>query len=163
MSRKIGTSVDLDDSTAAVIVTLKNKDGDDDETLGSGTFPLAEVHSDLQTRVALYGLSKILQDRTSDSSMKDSRLDEMKEVFARLVEGQWAKAREAGGPTISAEVEALAALQGVSVADVQKSLRRYDDASKQKILNNPTVKAKAAEILASRNAEGDVDLSAFAA
>lgn len=176
MARKLskyGVNVELDHENGKVIVTqFERETGDDGEVkpegdkteIGKRIFDFNAMAENAQTFAKLYGLSKLVQDRTSDQSSEASRLDGMQEVYDRFVAGVLEKERESSGPTVSAEVEALAELQGVSVAAIQKALRSYEAAQREKILANPTVVAKANEIKAARaEATEPVDLSSFAA
>ena len=156
-----GMKVELDADNSAVVATVVDRDNKGAE-IESRSFDASRVHESLRSSVALYGLSKLLQDRTSDKSVKEhgiEKLDFMEEVLARFEAGEWAAERKIGAPTVSVEVEALAALKGVSVAVMQKSLRAYTKEQREGILANEAVVAKAAEIKASRENAADVDLS----
>lgn len=88
----------------------------------------------------------------------DEKIAAMKAGWERLVAGEWEKAREGGGPTVSPEVEALAKIKGASVAAIQKALREYSDERRKAILENPKVKAEAEKIRKARQ-DADVDLT----
>jgi len=148
-----GLKVDLDTENGQVNVLVRKREGEGFAEIETGTFDLSNVHEELQTNVALYGLSKLLQDRTSQVDAGPSKLDAMREVMALLEKGEWEKERTAGAPTVSAEVEALAELKGVSVAVAQKALRNYSADQRAKILANPSIVERAAKIKASREAE----------
>jgi len=150
--------VDLNGDTNAVEVTVREKnDKGEFEAIDTGSFPISDVSDDIMAQVTLYGLSKLLQDRSSDTKAGPDKLAAMSEVAAQLAAGQWERERKAGAPTVSAEVEALAAIKGCSVADIQKSLRKFTKEQKEKILANPAVVAKADEIRTSRDTV-EVDL-----
>ena len=156
-----GLKVDLDPDNSAVVVQVVDRD-DNNKVVAERPFSAARVHESIRGKVALYGLSKLIQDRTSDKSVKEhgeGKLEFMEAVLARLETGEWAAERTAGAPTVSAEVEALAAIKGVSIAAIQKSLRAFSKENRQGILANEQVVAKAAEIKAARATADDVDLS----
>lgn len=168
---KYGVDVDLVgpwkddyDNNPRIVVTMFERTDEGKENVDEATFPLSDLEgTNCSLRAHLYGGSKILQDRTSDLSSDISRLDAMKEVWKRLMEDHWEKEREAGGPTVSAEVEALASLQGVSIAAIQKALRNYSAEKRQQILAHDAVQKKAEEIRAAREQAEDINLDSFAA
>jgi hypothetical protein len=126
--------------------------------LETHSFSVSEtVHSNLHKNIALYGLSKFLQDRTSETPTGPDKLAAMKEVAALLASGEWARERKVGAPVVSPAVEALARLKNCSVGDIQTVLRRYKDKEKrEKILSHPKVVELAKQILAEREANADV-------
>lgn len=131
----------------------------DPSVVESQSFSANDVHPNLHKDVMLYGLSKLLQDRTSETSTGPGKLAAMKDVAALLASGEWEKERKVGAPVVRVEVEALAALKNVAVGDIQKALQRYTKEQREKILSSDAVVAKANEIRAAREATS-VDLSA---
>jgi hypothetical protein len=125
------------------------------------TFRLGELPEAIRAVSDLYGLSKLLQDRSSDTDSGPAKLDAMREVMAMFKAGQYEKERRAGAPVVSAEVEALAQLKGITVAQTQAALRKYTKEQRDKILSNEKIVAKAKEIRAARE-ESDVDLDDLA-
>jgi HAMP domain-containing protein len=152
--------VELNTETDTVEVTVREKVNGDFTPVSSSVFDLSGVDVNIMTQVSLYGLSKLLQDRSSDVSAGPDKLSAMQEVYDQLAAGQWERERKAGAPTVSAEIEALAQIKGASVADIQKTLRKFTKEQKEKILSNAEVKALADRIRESRSEE-DVDLSAM--
>jgi len=122
------------------------------------SFKVADVHANLHKNVVLYGVSKLLQDRSSDVPTGPGKLAAMREVMELLQTGEWERERKVGAPVVRPEVEALAEIKGCSVADIQNALRKYDKVAREKILENEKVVARAAEIRAKREAT-TVDLS----
>lgn len=122
----------------------------DDSVAGEEKFLAAEIHDSIKQQVALYGLSKLLQDRASDVEIGPAKLEAMKAVQAQLAAGQWAKERKIGAVVTSPEVEALAALKQISVPAAQAALKAYPKEVREQILANPDIVAKAAEIRAAR-------------
>jgi hypothetical protein len=143
------------DDTAAMSVTISVVDFDSDTVKDKDVFAFEDVHSTLRDRVSLYGLKKLLMDRTSQ--IKDNpilKLKGMGEVLTRLGAGEWSAERSAGGlGVVSPEVEALAGLKGISIPDAQKALKAYSPEQREKILANPKIVAEAAKIKASREKE----------
>jgi hypothetical protein len=76
-----------------------------------------------------------------------------------LKSGNWEFERQGGGPTVSAEVEALAEMKGTSVAAIQKALREYDAETRKGILANEKVQKIAARIRADRESGEALDLT----
>ena len=155
-----GLKVSLEAEEGVVRVNVVDRDNKG-EVMFTRDFDANRVHESLRMNVGLYGLSKLIQDRTSDKSVKDlgeGKLDAMEDVLARLETGEWSAERKVGAPTVSVEVEALAAFKGVSIASIQKALRAYTKDQKEIIFANDGVAAKVAEIKAAREAAEDVSL-----
>ena len=164
----VSVSYHLDENGNAdndhIEVTFKRRVEDgDDEIIGTRRYAPSDWGPNCRRRALLYGGSKIYQDRTSDLSGDESRLEEMDAVHARLVADQWEKERESTGRTISPAVEALAAIKGASVAAVQKALGKLDPEARERVLNSEVVQNKAAEIKEAREAATDVSLDDLAA
>ncbi len=142
------------ENTDEMSVTIQVVDFESDTVKDQDVFDFASVHETLSKRVSLYGLKKLLMDRTSQ--VKDNpiqKLKEMGEVLNRLHMGEWAAERAAGGlGVVSPEVEALAVLKGISIPDAQKALKAYTPEQRAKILGNPRIVEEAAKIKASREA-----------
>ncbi len=135
-------------------IVKKETDTEKESVVGEKSFPVASVHQSLHKNVALYGYSKLLQDRSSDVPTGPEKITAMEEVAALLATGEWERERKVGAPIVRPEVEALAELKGCSVGDIQASLRNYDKANREKILANPKVVELAAQIKARREAGG---------
>lgn len=164
---KYGLKVDLDPETMSVVFIVRERnDKGELEEITRKSYPYSDVHPDLDALTKLYGLSKLYQDRTSDKKVSEygeQKLTFIDEVRDQINEGKWERERTAGSPTVSAEVEALAELKNCSVADIQKSLRKYTKEQKEKVFSNPTVVAKAAEIKSARESQIDIDMDDFLA
>lgn len=105
-----------------------------------------DLTADNQQRAYLYGINKLLTDRTSDQKDKVLKLEEMSATFDMLCTGEWSKERVVGTMEASATVEALATLQKMSIPDTQAALGQYDKDTRKGILANPEVVKLAAEI-----------------
>jgi len=150
MSRenKFRTAVELDTEAMSVNVAIIDKATK--ETVSSEVFAAAEIHDSCKQKVALYGYSKLLQDRASDVEIGPQKLEAMRGVAAQLAAGQWAKERKIGAIVTSPEVEALAALKEISVPAAQAALKAYPKEIRAQILASEAVVAKAAEIREAR-------------
>ena len=124
---------------------------DDDKEVGRLEIDGNDLPSENQHRAYLYGINKLLTDRTSDQKDKVVKLDEMQVVFDLLCSGEWAKERVVGAVIVSAEVEALAELMSLSIVDTQRSLAAYDKETRKKILANPKV-VEAGKVLREKRA-----------
>lgn len=130
---------------------------DGDTTLR--TFDFADLPPELDGQFLQLGRkTKLANFAASAKSENRPRLEMIDEGWAQLSDGVWEKEREGGGPTVSAEVEALAKIKGKPVAAIQKALREYDKDTRAKILANPRVIAEAKVIREAREAAVTVDL-----
>lgn len=121
-------------------------------------FDFDEVPATLDEKfIELGRKTKLANFAASAKAEGRDRLEMIDEGWTQLCSGVWEKEREGGGPTVSAEVEALATIKGVSVSAIQKALKGYTKEQKAAILANPKVKAKADEIRKERE-EASVDL-----
>lgn len=149
--------------TEKAIVNVKVLKRDDDSEVESSDFAASDIAENLRRQVGLYGLSKLLQDRTSETAAGPGKVAAMKELLEQLKAGVWEKERKVGAPVVSAEVEALAEIKGISVAEAQAALRTYSKDVRAKILSNEKIVAKATEIRAKRASSTAVDLGDLAA
>ncbi len=131
---------------------------EDKKPIGGDSFYFGDVHENLQDRVSLYGLNKLLTDRTSDYKDKVEKLIKMREVFDSLIDGEWAKERVVGAPVVSVEVEALAQIKELSVPQAQAALAKYDKDVRAQILGSEAVQKVAQEIRELRAATDVVSL-----
>jgi hypothetical protein len=134
---------------------------DDENVQAKFSFDFDEVHDSLKDRVSLYGLNKLLTDRTSGEKNKLAKLDAMESYFAMLKEGEWAKERVVGAPVVGVEVEALAELEEMSIAETQEALAQYDKATRKGILGSDEVQAKAKELRETRKAREPKSLGKY--
>jgi len=142
------TSVNLNVEDMAVEVSILARA--DDSVASAEIFPAADIHDSIKNQVALYGYSKLLQDRASDVTIGPEKLEAMKGVAAQLAAGQWAKERKIGAIVTSPEVEALAQLKSISVPAAQAALKAYPKEVREQILGNEQIVKLAGEIRAAR-------------
>lgn len=142
-----------------VVSQYKRIEDGDNELMDQETFIPSEWGPTCQRRNILYGGSKVLQDRTAEESKEPTRLDSMREVAKRFKEEDaWEKERESSGPTVRDEVQALANIKGVGVADIQRSLRKLDAEMREKVLSSSAVKAEVERMRAeATDATADLD------
>ncbi len=110
------------------------------------SFDFDSLPHENQQRVSLYGLNKLLTDRTSDEKDKLAKLDKMEQVFDLLCSGEWSKERVVGAIVVSVEVEALAQLKEISVPQAQAALAAYDKDVRAQILGSEAVQEAAAAL-----------------
>lgn len=128
-------------------------------------YPLAGVDESLHDYMALKGLAKLLEERTSQVSKSDIKAtcrarDEYMDLFHQ---GKLKAPKTGSGPhDVPVEVEAVQALKGfATIGETQKWLRAVESASpgaRKAILTGSKVKAKAAAILAERDPQEVQDL-----
>lgn len=129
------------------------------EPVTQEVFEFADVHQELRDEVSLYGLQKLLMDRTSQiTDSLRGKLTGMLEVMQSLKAGEWRAERETGPRSVSAEVEALAQLKGASIPAIQKSLAAYIEEQRKKILANAKVQRLAQAIREEREKAEQVSL-----
>lgn len=154
--RAFRTKVKLNTEDMSVDVEIINNE--DDSVAESEIFLASEVHDSVKQQVALYGLSKLLQDRASDTKVGPEKIAAMRAVLGQLAAGEWARERKIGAIVVSAEVEALARIKGVTVPQIQAALKSYPKEARVKILGHESVQELAATIKAERAEAEVVDL-----
>ena len=144
---------DANTDTSSVVFIVKNEA---DREVNRLRVDGNDLTPDNQQRVYLYGINKLLTDRTSDQKNKVAKLAEMQEVFDLLCTGEWAKERVVGAIVVSPAVEALAIISKLSIPDVQAALGEYDKEVRAQILGNKEVVAMAKTIGAARKEQATV-------
>jgi len=139
----------------AVTAALVNKTDDSSEVIAEKTFNVADIPAELNDgensvkSLAAYGLSKLLQDRTS-SVDAEGKLEAMEEVFALLKGGEWRQRKEGGAGKKAAIdpifAQAIAEIKSVSVAAATIALQGMDADQRKALRQVETVKAKIAEV-----------------
>lgn len=155
------TTVKLNTETMSVDVSIIEKESNG--VVAEKSFAASSIHESVKQMVALYGYSKLLQDRASDVPVSPEKLTAMEEIAQQLAEGQWAKERKIGAVVTSPEVEALARIKSITVPAAQAALKKYSKEQREAILANEKVKEVAETIRAERAAAEEVDLSDLAA
>jgi len=147
----------------SISATVRKREGEDFVDLESATFKLSDVAEELHPNIMLYGLKQVISDRCSQTETGPDKLAAMREVYSQLGAGQWKKDRVVGAPTVSAEVEALAQLKGISIPDAQRALKSYSPEQRDKILGNAKIKEIAQQIRAARETAPVTSLDDLAA
>jgi len=147
----------------SISATVRKREGEDFTDLETASFSLANVAEELHPNITLYGLKQVISDRCSQVETGPDKLAAMREVYAQLCAGQWKKERVVGAPTVSAEVEALAQLKGISIPDAQRALKAYSPEQREKIMANAKIKELAAQIRAGRETATVTSLDDLAA
>lgn len=153
-----GMRVDLD--TTAMTVAFQLVDFDADKILRTESYSAEDFTGAIEAQLTLYGLSKVLQDRTSDVGKidKEDKFAAMGEVHARLVEGEWKALRKRGVQTVRVEVEALADMKRCSIPDIQQALKGYTDDQKATIFSSDDLKPFIDKVKKAREAAPVVSL-----
>ena len=121
MARKVTVSTKLDPTNEAVAFT--NRETDD-----TVSYSLVELPADIRLLVGLYGLNKVLSDRTSDVSKEGwwKRREAMDTVYEMLRDGQWKAERQAAVRVPDAVVHYLADRKRASLAAIRKAFASMD-------------------------------------
>lgn len=151
------TKVKLNTEDMAVEVDILEKESN--EITVSEVFLASEIHASVKQQVALYGLSKLLQDRASDVKVGPEKIVAMQAVMTQLASGEWARERKVGAIVVSAEVEALSRVKSITVPQAQAALKGYPKEAREKILGHEKVVAMAVTIRAEREGAESVDLA----
>jgi len=114
------------------------------------SFDFGDVPEELDAEFMALGRKTKMANFAVNAKSEAERIEMIQTGFERLKDGEWEKEREGGGPTVSAEVEALAKIKGKPVAAIQKALQAYDKATRAAILANAKVVEEAAKIKAAR-------------
>ena len=114
--------------------------------------------------LAAYGLSKFLQDRTSQYNKEgaEKKFAAMGDVIKLIESGKWKEYKEgtsaAGGKFLA---QAIANLKGLEIDVVREKLAAMDDEQRKDIGANPAVKAEVARLraleLADKVEDADLD------
>lgn len=138
-SGKTGLRVAFDEESKKVTISVW--DFEAEKALTAVVFPYGAVAETLQTRVALYGLAKVLMDRTSQVKENPvEKLAGMKDVFSRLCEGEWKAERTGGGlGVVSPEIEALARVKKHTIPEIQAALKLRTPEERERILGHADV------------------------
>ncbi len=153
--------LDVIRNTSDMSVTFRLVEKATEKVVDTLTLHWADVHDDAKGWTSLYGLTKVLMDRDSQTPMLE-KLDAFSANFeATLKIGVLQKPRTHTAPTVRIEVEALAAIKNCTVGQAQALLRKYDEETRKKILEGSKVQAKVKQLKAkaekAEEASGDLD------
>lgn len=150
-----GAITDIVPGLTRVLFEVFDKDGKSVQVLEAD---FGDLPDNVQAMVSLYGLNKLLTDRTSDAKDKLTKLDQMDDTLARLMAGEWAKERAVGAIVVSPEVEALAQHQDLTIPECQAALAQYDKVTRQKLFSIAAIKSAAEKIREARKERKVVSL-----
>lgn len=92
-------SVELNVAAGTVVINNQKRDGETFINVESASYSYTDLPAAIKTQVALYGLNKLLQDRTSQLRSETIPLSEVmkgiSEVYATLASGEWSAKRKA--------------------------------------------------------------------
>lgn len=158
MSKKLQYSVL---ASTLVIALVQREDGKDPETLSEITYDVSEIPAEIMDgevarSLASYGLSSVLQDRTSGEKDPEARLEKIAEVFEQLKEGVWRSRRAAGDRKASIAADLAEAFRRyfeslgkeVTIAEVVEKLQAMDKDERKAASNHPDIKAHRAAVQA---------------
>jgi hypothetical protein len=142
-----------------VIVNVLNEQ---DKNVARDTFDFALLEAQAEEtarRSRLYGLNKLLSDRTSEIKDKRKKLAAMRELFEYFVDGgEWIKERAGSLGVVSVNVEALAELKKWSIPQTQKALAKYTKEQREKFLSRKDVQAIADRLTKERKEAAELSL-----
>lgn len=105
-------AVELNVVEAAVIIKHEKRNGEKFEAATSASYSLKALPASIQAQVALYGLNKLLQDRTSQYREHGivATLEAIESVYAVLAGGEWSAKRKAGEKAANDDAVLIAVL-----------------------------------------------------
>lgn len=136
-------------ATTGIAVKIDGDTGDKME-IGLGQFPQV-----IQQEIAVYGLSKIVDDRLSQvpASMK---IAEAVKLVAQFIAGNWKAERTGGIHLLPLVIDAIILEKGCSVTQAQAAYRLLDD--EQKIVLKEALATRMAEVAEARKGADEVTL-----
>lgn len=138
----------------------------DSDTGDAESFDFSEVPEELDTQFLKLGRRTKLGNFSADAvKLGRSKLPMMRDGFAQLRDGDWAAEREKLPGWLkgrTAEIRAIAELQGADEEDVKATLAKLSEAQGLKVLGNEKVQKKAEEFRKATKSRKTIDLSTFA-
>ena len=127
----------------------------------SFSYDVAEYEDDINAKVLMFGAKSLFQARASQVDNAE-KVAYWAALDAQLRGGSWESERTHTVRVVSAEVEALAQIKDVSVAEIQVALKSLEEEKRAKVLANPAV-AKLATTIREKREATVVDLEDLAA
>lgn len=153
-------AVELNVQDQSVTVNNQKRNGEAFETIESATYSYEKLPAAIRVQVALYGLNKLLQDRTSQLRSETIPLSEVmkgiSEVYATLLGGEWSAKRKASAKADNDDAVLIAVVaesMGKAVAVVAAMFSKLDQAKKKAIAEKFADQVAAAK----EAAEADAD------
>lgn len=136
-----------------------------EEVLGEGSFDFDALPDEMKRECALYGFKQKLAD---GSNKAENKIDGMKDVFERLLKGEWKTARAVSAKAprkrkVDAGVaQALADLRGIDLGVAIAKLETLTAAQMKEVSTHPAIVERAAELKAAAEEEAaSVDISSL--
>lgn len=152
-------AVELLVAVGAVVIKHEKRNGETFEVASKAQYSFKELPSAIQDQVALYGLNKLLQDRTSQLREHGiaATLEGIESVYATLQAGEWSAKRKAktGASDDSVLIAVIAESMGKPVSVVAVMFAKLDQAGKKALA------AKFADQVAAAKAAADDDADDF--
>lgn len=150
MTKKVRFKWIYDVATKLVTVT-------DTITGKEQSYAIQELPENIQEQIELYGVGKILQDRAS-SVDADDKFEAWAGQWSFFMDGKWKKPRTfSGARTVSAVIEVLAKVKGVSIPQAQKAWSAAPEELREALKLKFEAEIKAIE-QARKDDEADIDL-----
>lgn len=116
---------------------------------------LDQFPEEIQGSIAVYGLTKILDDRGSQVPA-DQKIEYCKVLVTQMEQGNWKAERTGGIHLLPLVIEAIVSKKGCSVAKAQEAYRQLDE--EQRLVLKGNLATDMAEIAEARKAADDVAL-----
>ena len=116
---------------------------------------LDQFPEEIQAEIAVYGLTKILDDRGSQVHA-DQKIAFCGELVSQMEAGNWKAERTGGIHLLPVVIQAIVESKGCSITAAQTAYRLLDD--EQRVVLKTNLAISMAEISETRKAEEDVEL-----
>lgn len=147
------------ESGTVIIKHEKRNDKGEFVVVAESTYGFDKLPKAIQVQVSLYGLNKLLQDRTSQFREHgiDTTLAEIENVYNTLLGGEWSAKRKASAKGEASDDAVLIAVvaesMGKAVAVVAAMFSKLDAAKKKAIAEKFADQVKAAKAEAEEDAD----------
>ena len=123
-----------------------------EETNETLTVDINDIPADIQSRLAMHGLSQKLGDSYAGADAGEA-FGRANGVASDLKEGNWSTRVAASGPRTTQLAEALAAATGKTIEECAAKLETMDEDAKKGLRSHSQIKAELAKIKARKAAE----------
>lgn len=128
---------------------------EDTETGEKFTTSLDEYSEDLQAAIAVYGLTKVFDDRGSQVPA-DEKIAFCETLQTQFIAGDWKAERTGGIHLLPLVIQAIVSSKGCSVTAAQTAYRLLDD--EQRVVLKTNLAKSMATIAEARRAEKKIDI-----
>lgn len=133
--------------TAKQTVTFEFADG-----AGTLVLPLAELSTDIQSHLALHGVSQKVGDSFAGAKDAAEAFGFAQETIKDLTEGKWTSRVASSGPKISLLAEGVAQVMGIIIEDATTKIKALPEEKVKALRKNAKVVAAMAALKAQRAA-----------